>query len=134
MDEKPTVRILMSSPVITITEGATLAEGRRRMEAGRVRHLPVVAPNGLLVGMVSDRDVAPRGRRGMHVGDVMQREVVTIGADHPASEAARLLAQEKIGALPVLDGDRLVGIIASSDFLALAAESLPLRAPAEASP
>jgi CBS domain-containing protein len=63
------------------------------------------------------------------IGD---RETVTVGCSASAREAARLMAARQIGALPVLDGDRLVGIITERDILAriVAAELDPVATPA----
>jgi CBS domain-containing protein len=129
----------MSHPVETVGERTLLDDARRLMEEHRIRHLPVVGPDGELRGIVSERDLAraealDRATRGerptLRIGDVMQHEVVTIDERRPASEAARAMVQQKVGALPVVDdAHHLVGIITSSDFLALAARTLAHRPP-----
>ena len=136
METQVTVGTLMSSPVVTTTERASLEAARAAMDSRHIHHLPVLSADGQLVGLISDRDLsralevvrAATGRRHlMRVEEVMQRKVLSIAVDRPAPEAARLLTEQGIGALPVLDGNRLVGIITASDFVAIAAEWLPVH-------
>jgi acetoin utilization protein AcuB len=87
--------------------------------------------DGRLAGIVTDRDlrdafpsVFEHGRRregtdpcAIPVEDVMTREVLTIAPDVPVDDGARLMRRERIGAIPVVDGRRLVGILTRSDVL-----------------
>ena len=121
----------MSRDLVTVSpkEGVTVAE--HLMRAKRIRHLPVVS-DGTLVGIVSDRDIrrvlpSPATSLETHevhylleklqVAAVMTREVITVTSETPIESAADLLLLHKIGALPVLDGTRLVGIISEADVL-----------------
>ena len=99
-----------------------------------IRHLPVVR-SGELVGILSDRDLfiavggllaAQRGgsldesdsRAGLRqVSDIMSREVKTLPLDSTAGPAARLMVEHKIGAIPLMEADRLVGIVSETDLL-----------------
>jgi acetoin utilization protein AcuB len=146
----------MRSPVVSIGPETTVREAVDLMRARALRHLPVVDPGGRLVGIVTDRDlrqavfapvVQERLGGGDAVGDIPVREVMTwaVVTVRPATdlrEAARLMHEQKIGALPVVEGDRLIGILTESDLLAAFEEALrahvttvlPLRdeVPAEA--
>ena len=102
----------------------------------KIRHIPVM-DRDKIVGIVSDRDLykalGPRtSGRGMTDGDgdhsllyvisrkvrhIMHRGVITIAPDAEATAAAAVMAKKKIGALPVVAGSRLVGIITSTDLL-----------------
>jgi acetoin utilization protein AcuB len=101
------------------------------MGTKRIRHLLVVK-DGLLVGIVTDRDIRsnlPSAATSLsvweinylldrlRVGEVMTKAVLTIGPDREISEAARTMVDHKIGALPVVDGTRLVGIVTETDFV-----------------
>jgi len=97
----------------------------------RIRHVPVVDERGALLGVVTHRDflrmaiheLKPAMASGssasprVNVGQIMQKDVKTIGSDTPLAEAAKILWQNKIGCLPVVDHGRLVGIITEADFV-----------------
>lgn len=118
---------IMVSHVITIAPTDSLAEALRRTQAGRFRHLPVVDGESL-VGVVSDRDLraaapAPVAAGAVDaleqavVGSVMHTDVIVAHPLDPVEDAARLMYEHKIGCLPVVSGERLVGIITESDVL-----------------
>ena len=126
------VRDLMSAHVVALMPDDDLDLAGQLLRLLRIRHLPVVH-EGRLVGIVSQRDlarvqclsVAPlsRGeqrtiRRGMPVRRIMTTPVVTVQPTTSAIEAARILCVRRLGCLPVLEGERLVGIITKSDFVA----------------
>ena len=122
---------LMSALPITVEPATPVLEARQMMQAHRIRHLLVVE-DGRLAGIVTDRDIrlnlpSPATSlsvwelnhllAGLTVGKVMRTSVIVIDPDREAVEAASILLSEKIGALPVVDGDRLVGIVTESDFV-----------------
>jgi acetoin utilization protein AcuB len=107
-------------------------EARQLMLKARIRHLLVTDEGGLLVGIVTDRDIRlnlPSQATSLSVweinhlltkltvGEVMTRGVITIGPDREARDAAVLMLDHSIGALPVMDGGRLVGIVTEADIL-----------------
>lgn len=115
----------MTANVVTATSRTTIDEAAEQMARGRFRHLPVV-DGSRLVGIISERDVRPpKGIRaelaetlgGRPVSAVMHTGVITVAPDDPLEEAARLLHENMIGALPVVTGDAtLAGIITTSDI------------------
>jgi acetoin utilization protein AcuB len=118
------VRDIMRSPVITVEAGATLAEAYETMQTRHFRHLPVVQEDRL-VGIVTDRDLR-FATSSLHptpfdadarIEDVMSRAPTTAMPLDPVEEAARLMRERKIGCLPVLEDDRLVGIVTGTDLL-----------------
>ena len=133
---------LITGPPITIPPETPVLEARRVMQTRGIRHLLVVE-NGRLVGIVTDRDIRlnmPSPATTLSVWEVnyllarltvqetMTRTVIVVEPDGPAHEAARLMVTEKIGALPVVDGERLVGIVTETDFLrAFVDEAAPSR-------
>ncbi len=125
------VKELISGPPISIPPETPVLEARRVMQTRVIRHLLVVE-DGRLVGIVTDRDIrlnmpSPATTLSvweinyllarLTVREVMTASVIVIEPDRDAHEAAALLISEKIGALPVMDGDRLVGIVTETDFL-----------------
>jgi acetoin utilization protein AcuB len=117
------VEQVMIAPVVTVDPDTSVERAQELLAHWRCRHLPVVA-NDTLVGMVSDRDLqaalaAAHAARGAapNVRTIMHRSTVTVSPETPIEEASRKLADHKIGALPVLDGRRLVGIVTETDLL-----------------
>jgi CBS domain-containing protein len=125
------VRDIMPRKLVTISAGDTLATVEDIMTLGRVRHMPVVH-GGTLVGVVSERDLlraslsslsdfgSDERRAFLHVVEierVMSKPPIVIGPDATVEEAARTMAERKIGCLPVIDGDELVGLITETDVL-----------------
>jgi len=125
------VRDIMPSKMVTISAGDTLATVEDIMTLGGVRHMPVVRA-GKLVGVVSERDLlraslsklsdfgSEERRAFLHVVEinrVMSTPPVVIASDATAEEAARVMATRKIGCLPVVDGEKLVGLITETDVL-----------------
>jgi acetoin utilization protein AcuB len=125
------VRDIMSVKPITVDPETLMLEARQRMMDGRIRHL-VVTEDSRIVGIVTDRDIRlnlPSPATSLSVWEinfllarltvreVMTGSVVVVDPDRPAAEAARIMLDHKIGALPVVDGGRLVGIVTESDFV-----------------
>ena len=127
-----TVRELMSGGPITVRRETAVVEARDLMVKERIRHLLVTDGGDPLVGIVTDRDIRlnlPSRATSLSVweishlltkltvGEIMTQNVITVGPDQPAREGARLMLEHKIGALPVLDDARLVGILTETDIV-----------------
>ncbi len=125
-----TVRDIMSAEVTTLGRNDTLLLAKDIMNLGRIRHFPVVEDDEL-VGVVSQRDLY-RASLGtvMQYGEKAQRaflesvvvkevmvDPISIRPDATVGDAARLMMEHKIGCLPVLENDRLVGIVTETDML-----------------
>ncbi len=137
------VRDVMQSKLVTVGPKTTLPQAMRLAAERRVRHLPVVE-DGELIGIVSDRDLkqamaSPATSLGVHelnyllnrlaVAEIMTRAVITTSPTAPVEDAARLMLQEKISALPVLEEGRLVGIVTETDLLQLLVRALGAGTP-----
>ncbi len=131
------VRELMTGQPITVGPEIPVFDARQIMLKERIRHL-LVTEGTRLVGIVTDRDIRlnlPSQATSLSmwevnyllakltVGKVMTRSVIITGPDQDATDAARLLLEHKIGALPVLDGEHLVGIVTETDVLRAFARS-----------
>ena len=132
------VRDLMQTEVLTLSIDDDLSVADDLMRLGRVRHLPVVN-GGRPVGVVSQRDLFRAGISTLLDSDVGERErflarvavrevmhldVETIAPDHGVEVAVGILLEEKIGCLPVVEDDRIVGLISETDLLAYLAHLL----------
>jgi len=109
---------LMYRSPITIEASATLAQARGLMAAHKVRHLPVV-DGGKLVGMLSDADLGPYvGYLGnTKVNAAMTPNPIAVAPNADAAVAASLMLERKVRALPITDGEAVVGVISVSDVL-----------------
>lgn len=122
---------VMSPAPIVVGPEAPLRKVCRLMAEQRIRHIPVVSADGL-VGVISDRDIrealpSPTSPAGatefaaaidrITVGEVMTEQVITVTPRTPLAEAVHLLAGRKIGCLPVMEADQLVGIVTETDML-----------------
>ena len=120
----------MSDKVITVAPKTLISVAHEIMKKNRIRRLPVV-DGDKLVGMVTIGDIREASPSGattlsiwelnylwsqLKVEDVMTANVVTVTADEPIVNAAKLMLQYKIGGLPVLNADNdLVGVVTESD-------------------
>jgi CBS domain-containing protein len=122
--------IMMGSPV-TVSSDATLNFVNDVISLGRIRHVPVVE-NGKLVGLLSERDLIGAAANRIFglkqksrsallktelVKNVMKKRVITVAPDTPIKEAARLMAEKKIGCVPVISEGTLVGLVTTTNIL-----------------
>jgi CBS domain-containing protein len=125
------VKDLMATNVSTLGRNDTLDLADNVMILDRIRHLPVLDEKRV-VGVVSQRDLFRSalavalgyGERAqatllktLTVKEVMSEPAITISAEAPIKEAARLMIERKIGCLPVIERGRLVGILTETDIL-----------------
>jgi len=136
------VRSRMTPHVHTASPATTLADALSLTREHRIRHLPIVEDDRL-VGLVTERDLRlamppiwadehdelMQTLRTKRVGEVMVTDIVTVQPDTPVEDAARLLYTHHIGCLPVLEDDRLVGILTETDLLRAFAELFAARTP-----
>jgi acetoin utilization protein AcuB len=132
----------MSKHPITTNEDIPINQALKLMHDEKVRRLPVLNKKGELVGIVSERDLlyaspSPVTSLSIHelhylvskitVDEVMTRDVITVTEYTPLEEAARIMADNKIGGLPVVRDGKLVGIITESDLFKIFTEILGAR-------
>jgi len=110
------VRNRMSHPVVTVEPRHAVADARQLLHRHGFRHLPVIQRQRL-VGIVTDRDLRSAPAKAITVAQLMSPKPWVIAPDSSVDEAARLLRQRKIGALPVVENGRLLGILTASDIL-----------------
>lgn len=133
------VRECMTRNPITITPETPVPVALRLMRERKVRRLPVLDSHSNLVGIVSDKDLLyaspspattlavweiPDLLAKIKVEQVMTRHVITVDSDTPLEQAARIMADRRIGGLPVMGGGALVGIITETDLFKVLLELL----------
>ena len=131
----------MSKPVITISPDMPIPDALNLMKKERIRRAPVVK-NGKLVGIVSDKDLLNASPSPVTtlsiwemnyllskvtIAEVMTNNVLSVTEDTPIEQAARIMADNKIGGLPVLRDGHVVGIITETDLFKVFLELLGAR-------
>ena len=132
------VRDIMSSNVTTLGRNDKLSAVGDLMKIDRIRHMPILDEQGSVVGIVSQRDLflsalvralgfgtsaTEKVLDSLLVKEVMTRDVITTTPDTPLAAAAQVMCDKKVGCLPVVDGDSVVGILTEGDFVAAATEA-----------
>lgn len=113
-----TARELMTESPTAIDATATLRTAIDRMATLDIRHLPVVDTNGALIGMLSDRDLRGQTQLDDAVASIMSAPPICVQADADSSCAIDAMLYYKIGAVPVVDGEKtLLGIVSYVDVL-----------------
>ena len=122
---------LMTHRPITITPETSVPTALSLMHDNKIRRLPVIDAQGKLAGIVSEKDLlyaSPSPATSLSIWEikelfskvkvesVMKRKVITASEDTPVEEAARLMADHKIGSLPVLRDGQLVGVVTDTDL------------------
>ncbi|MPZ78552.1 MAG: CBS domain-containing protein [Deltaproteobacteria bacterium] len=122
--------IMMGSPV-TLSPEDTLDLANDVISLGRIRHIPVLE-DGRLVGLISERDLIGRAvpaifglkqksksalLKTYRIRDFMRKRVVTVSPDTQIKEAARVMAEKKIGCVPVVSAGALIGLVTATDVL-----------------
>lgn len=131
------VEDVMSRELLTLGRNDKLAAADDLMKHERIRHIPVLDEDGMLCGIVTQRDLF-RGMLLKSLGygsraeerlldsfaikDAMCDDVITTTPETLLGDAARVMLEKKVGCLPVVDGKRLVGLISEADFVRLVVE------------
>jgi acetoin utilization protein AcuB len=132
----------MTKRPITVNEDTSVDKALELMHSEHVRRLPVVDKSGMLVGIVSELDllkVSPSPATSLSIyeipyllskikmRDIMTADVITVTENTTLEEAARIMADNKIGGLPVVQDDKLVGIITETDLFKIFLELFGAR-------
>ncbi len=124
----------MTQKVVTISKDTDILTAKELMEQHQIRHLPVVEPDGLLIGMLTDRDLRSalpstfyRAEKppekapavpSIKVKEIMSQNLVTLSPMDTIQDALLLIQKTRVGALPVIDGKgNLIGIVSVRDLL-----------------
>ncbi|MEJ2165803.1 MAG: CBS and ACT domain-containing protein [Desulfobacterales bacterium] len=115
------IHALMIPDPITITANATISEAIELMKINSIRHLPVVTEGNKLIGFLTLADLKqgliPSMLGDLTLQDLMIKDPITVDPDDEIEIAAKIIYKNKIGGMPVVRGDQLVGIITATDIL-----------------
>lgn len=126
------LQLVMTANPVTVTPSTSLAKASRLMQEHRFRHLPVVTEQGRLVGLLTQTDVLAATDSVLResdsqmpvlnfpVEDIMVTNVKTVDENISVRQAALFIEKHRIGCLPVMRGEQLVGIITDTDFVGVA--------------
>ena len=132
-----TVRDVMAQNPLTLDRNETLDLAESIMNLGRIRHMPVV-DDGRVIGILSQRDLFRSalltalgfGRKTttaliktIKIKEVMTEDVITIAPETTIKDAARTMIDKKIGCLPVVENEKLIGLLTETDMLRYVVES-----------
>ncbi|KAA9025996.1 CBS domain-containing protein [Niallia endozanthoxylica] len=114
------IRDIMTDDVECCSLLDNMYEVAFKMKELNVGAIPIV-DEGKLVGMITDRDITVRGVAEKNPGStkvekIMSDKLITVTADTPTKEAAKLMSEHQIRRLPVVEGDKLIGIVSLGDF------------------
>jgi CBS domain-containing protein len=129
IDNYKTVEQFMAVDLYTVRPEDILDLAANLMHWRHVRHVPVEDDAGHLIGLVSHRDLLElfalgkiHGQAELIIRDVMKTDLITVRPETPTLEALELMRERKIGCLPVVKDEKLVGIITAHDFLTVSAK------------
>ncbi len=137
-----TVERRMTLNPVTIGPDASVVEASDLMKKEKVHRLPVLDKDKKLIGVITEKDIlhatpSPASSLSIHemayllsrltVKKLMTKDPVTIGKDTPVEEAARIMADQDLSCLPVVEGDRLIGIVSKSDLFKILTELFGAR-------
>jgi CBS domain-containing membrane protein len=130
-EKKATVREIMIGSPVTLAPNDTLDLANDVISLGRIRHIPIL-DNGKLVGLISGRDLIGAAANRIFglkqksrsallkselIKNIMKKRVITVTPDTPIKDAAMLMANKKIGCVPVLSDGTLVGLVTTTNVL-----------------
>ncbi len=136
------VKERMTLHPLTMEPTASITEAHRYMKENNIRHLPIVDKRSRLVGLVTRETLLQAmpssvttlsiwemnyALNKIKVRDVMVKNVITVEEDVSIEKAARIMAENKVGCLPVMRGEALVGIITDIDMLTTLMELMGAR-------
>ncbi len=122
------IKNLMSEDLITVDKDQSLSDALKLLRKHNVSRLPVTN-NKELVGIISERDIANKLGSGkyesmpasrLHISSVMVKDVITVPETMQLEDVAKLMLEKGIGSVPVMNDEKMVGIVSKADFVTLA--------------
>ncbi|ACP36678.1 putative signal transduction protein with CBS domains [Sulfolobus islandicus Y.G.57.14] len=111
---------VMSSNVVSIGEESTILEAAKLMAMNNVRRLPVFSKNNKLIGIITAADIVKYLAKNKNIGKVLDagtKNPITISRYYSILNAAKLMIEKRIGTLPVMENQKLVGIVTERDLM-----------------
>jgi CBS domain-containing protein len=109
---------VMTRKVSTVRPEASVRELAELLSREHISGAPVINADGTIIGVVTEADIIGKvDREGLHVADIMSREVFTVKEETPVHEIAVLLSEHRIKRVPVVCDGKLVGIVSRADIV-----------------
>ena len=136
------VKDRMTANPVAVTPDTVVSEALSTMRQNNVRRMPVLDRKGSLVGIISEKDLlyaSPSPATSLNVyeigyllsklkiKEIMSKDVITVTRDAPLEEAARIMVDNHVSGLPVMDGNKVVGIITETDIFKTLIEMMGAR-------
>ena len=106
---------LMTTDIISVAPTMTIKKLAMTLIKNQISGAPVTGKNGKIVGIVSEADLV--AKKGKDVKTIMSKKVISVAEDTPVEEIAQLMTRHKIKRLPVMKGDKVVGIVSRADIV-----------------
>ena len=106
---------IMTREIVTVTPTMTVRKLAMTLIKNQISGAPVAAKNGKILGVVSEADIV--AKKGKDVKAIMSKKIISVGEDTAVEEIARLMTAQNIKRVPVMRGDRVVGIVSRADIV-----------------
>lgn len=106
---------IMTRDLITVSPTTTVKNLAMILIKNQISGAPVAAKNGKIIGIVSEADIV--AKKGKDVKAIMSKKVISVSEETPVEEIARLMTTHKISRLPVMRGDKVVGLVSRADIV-----------------
>ncbi len=106
---------IMTKDVITVSQTVTVKNLAKMLMQNQISGAPVADKKGKILGMVSETDIV--AKKGKQVKDIMSKNVVGVTDDTPVEKIASVMTAHRINRLPVMRGQKLVGIVSRADIV-----------------
>ncbi len=106
---------IMTKDVVTVSPAITVKNLAKILIENQISGAPVVDKNGKILGVVSEADIV--AKKGKQVRAIMSKKVLTVSEETAVEEIASLMTTHKVKRLPVMRGDKLVGIVSRADIV-----------------
>ena len=111
---------IMTTDIISVEPTMTVRKLAMTLIKNQISGAPVTGKNGKIVGIVSEADLV--AKKGKDVKTIMSKKVISVAEDTPVEEIAQLMTRHKIKRLPVMKGDKVVGIVSRADIVSAIAQ------------
>jgi CBS domain-containing protein len=110
-----TAKDLMTRDIITVVPAMSVKRLAMTLIKNQISGAPVAGANDQLVGIVSEADIV--GKKGKDVKSIMSKKVISVTEETPVEEVARLMTRHRINRVPVMRGEKMVGIVSRADIV-----------------
>jgi CBS domain-containing protein len=110
-----TAKDIMTRDIITVSPTMSVKELAMTLIKNQISGAPVSSRNGEIVGVVSEADIV--AKKGKDVRAIMTKKIISVKEETPVEEIAQLMTTHKIKRLPVMRGDKVVGIVSRADIV-----------------